>query len=102
MGKYGEAAKAVHYEFLPLVVDVGGKLHPEFKKFLTSVLKLASESRNIPFSILWKYWISNLMITIQRGRATSIIKLTCKVFGRQTRESYETSDQVVSRCDYMN
>ena len=102
MGKYGEAAKAVGFEFLPLVADIGGKLHPDFKKFLTSVLKLASESRNIPFSILWKYWISALMITLQRGRATSIIKLTSKIFGRQTRESFETSDQVVSRCVYMN
>ena len=102
MDKYGAAAKEANYEFLPMVVDIGGKLHPEFKKFLVDVLKLASESRNIRFSVLWNYWISALMVTLQKGRARSIIRLGTQVFGRQVRETFETSDQVVSRGSYRN
>ena len=102
MNKYGDAARDANYEFVPLVIDVSGKLHPAFHKFLTDVLKLASESRNIPFSILWNYWISALMITLQKGRARSVIKMGTLAFGRQVRETFETSDQVVSRAPYRN
>jgi hypothetical protein len=100
VNKYGRAAADANYDFLPMVVDVGGKLHPEFKSFLTKVLKHASEVRNIPFPILWRFWISALMATLQKARANSMMKLSSKVFGREVFETYETSDQVVSRCMY--
>jgi hypothetical protein len=48
MNKYGDAARDANYEFVPLVIDVSGKLHPAFHKFLTDVLKLASEIFRFP------------------------------------------------------
>jgi hypothetical protein len=102
VNKYGRAAADANYDFLPMVADVGGKLHSEFKNFLTKILKHASEVRNIPFPTLWRFWISALMATLQRGRANSMIKLSSKVFNREVYETFETSDQVVSRCMYTN
>jgi hypothetical protein len=42
------------------------------------------------------------MITLQKGRARSVIKMGTLAFGRQVRETFETSDQVVSRASYRN
>jgi hypothetical protein len=100
--RYKIAARNVGYDFTPGVIDIGGRLEKTFKTLLEQLVHKASESRNIPFSILWHYWLSALMVTLQKGRARAIFQIGSKVFGRQSRDTFETSDQVVSRSTYIN
>jgi hypothetical protein len=102
MRKYKTAAEAAGYDFLPCVIDAGGKMHPEFKKMLRKALKRASEVRNIPFSKIWNYWISAVMVSLQNGRANSILKHSSRVFGRQLEETFEVSDPIVSMGMHIN
>jgi hypothetical protein len=99
---YGQAAEAANCDFLPCIADIGGQLHPKYKAFLKTVIKTAAEDKNIPFSILWNYWISALMVTIQRRRAISILGLSAKAYGSSLPSHFEMSDQVVSASNYIN
>jgi hypothetical protein len=99
---YGQAAVAAHCDFLPCIADIGGQLHPKYKAFLKKIIKTAAETKNIPFSILWNYWISALMVTIQKRRAISILALSANAYGSSLPAHFEMSDQVVSASNYIN
>jgi hypothetical protein len=99
---YKDAAEEMNIDFLPCIIDIGGQLQQSFKILLKKVLKVASETRNIPFSILWNYWISALLVTLQKGRAKAVIGLGMRTLGSGIPDSYDTSDQVVSRSSYIN
>ena len=101
MAHYGNAANNLNYDFLPCIIDVGGRMHSKFKELLSKVLKQAAESKNIPFGIVWNYWISGLMFKIYEGRAKSMVAFSSKVF-KSGSDNVETSDSLISRSSYIN
>jgi hypothetical protein len=100
--QYATAATNAGWDFLPCVIDIGGQMHSGFRDLLKKVVKKASEAKNIPFKILWQYWFSAIMVTLVQGRTKAIVGLTSKTFGVQLPETYDLSDQVVSRSSYVN
>jgi hypothetical protein len=77
-------------------------MHPATEQLLQDCLQHASNSRHIPYSVLWKYWISALMITLQRGLSDGIAIRTFNIYGRKFKESYETSGNAMRESGYMN
>ena len=48
-------------------------MHHETLPFFVTCLEQASRVRQIPFTVLWKYWMSTLIFTLQRSMAQGII-----------------------------
>ena len=66
-------------------------MHHETLPFFVTCLEQASRVRQIPFTVLWKYWMSTLMFTLQRSMARGIIGRSSKIYWRRFKETYETS-----------
>jgi hypothetical protein len=79
--KYGDVATANNLGFLPFIIEITGRLHPQAESVLKDSVNRASDCRGIKAAILWKYWISSLQITLQRAIANSIIIRAHKLVG---------------------
>ena len=81
-------------------------MHHETLPFFVTCLEQASRVRQIPFTVLWKYWMSTLMFTLmstlQRSMAQRIIGRSYEIYGRRFKETYETSRGAVRDFGYMN
>ena len=88
--------------FLPIIFETTGKMHHETLPFFVTCLEQASRVRQIPFTVLWTYWMSTLMFTLQRSMAQGIIGRSSEIYGRRFKETYETSRGAVRDFGYMN
>jgi hypothetical protein len=79
--KYAGPAASNDLGFLPIVFEITGQMHPESKKLFEVAIKHAAENRNIPYSTLWHYWTSALMVALQRNLADGIIKRCLDIYG---------------------
>ena len=77
-------------------------MHHKTLPFFVTCLEQASRVRQIPFTVLWKYWMSTLMFTLQRSMAQGIIGRSSEIYGRRFKETYETSRGAVRDFGYMN
>jgi hypothetical protein len=100
--KYKDISSSLDLGFLPLVFEISGRMHPATEQLLQDCLQHASNSRHIPFPVLWKYWISALMITLQRGLSDGIAIRTFSIYGRRFKESFETTGYAMRDSAYMN
>ena len=64
-------------------------------------LKRAAEQRNIPFTTLWRYWISSLMIIFHRTIAKGILKRAVTLNGK-FEGTWETEDQALRDFGEVN
>ena len=88
--------------FLPIIFETTGQMHHETLPFFVTCLEQASRVRQIPFTALWKYWMSTLMFTLQRSMALGVIGRSSEIYGRRFKETYETSRGAVRDFGYMN
>jgi len=96
--KYRAVAPANNLGFIPLIFETTGRMHSNIDKLLHNSIKAAAINKGIPFEALWKYWISSLMIVIQRGNSDAIVKRSEKVNGNFV-ETYETSSLAIMDFD---
>jgi len=99
--KYAAEAREANLAFVPLVIDVSGRMHSGFKKILETAIRAASEIRNIPFSVLKHYWFAALSFTLHNAQTRGIETMKHKVLGRQFVSTFETSDPVVGRSSFV-
>jgi hypothetical protein len=92
--KYRQIADANNFGFLPLIFEATGAMHPSAIILLKSVLEQAANARNLPFIAAWRFWISSLVICIQRGLARAILVRSRNVRGFSC-SSYQTSNQSI-------
>ena len=62
--------------------------------FFVTCLEQASRVRQIPVTVLWKYWMSTLMFTLQSLMAQGIIERSSEIYGRRFKETYETFEEL--------
>ena len=72
------------FGFLHIIFETTGQMHHETLSFITC-LEQASRVRQIPFAVLWKYWMSTLMFTLQRSMAQGIIRRALRSTGEDSR-----------------
>ncbi len=75
-------------------------MHPESKKLFEVAIKHAAENRNIPYSTLWHYWTSALMVALQRNLTDGIIKRCLDIYGAKL-HSNRIPDVVVRDFQHM-
>ena len=85
----------------PIIFETPGQMHHETVLFFITCLEQASRVRQIPFTVLWKYWIT-LMFTLQRSMAQGIIGRSSEIYGQRFKETYGTSRVAVRDFGYMN
>ena len=62
-----------------------GQMHHETLPFFVTCLEQASRVCQIPFTVLWKYWMSPLMFTLQRSMAQGIMDAAPRSTGEDSR-----------------
>ena len=65
MRKYEHVAKANDLGFIPIVFETTGRMHPVARSLLVDVIQRTAKERGAPFTSVWKYWISSLMLGLQ-------------------------------------
>ena len=76
--------------FSPIVFETTGQMHSDTATFFANCLNHASRVRKVPSPILWKYWMSSVMCTLQRSMAMGIITRSFEVYGCRFQESSDT------------
>jgi len=99
--KYKLHASTSDFGFLPIIFEVSGQMHPLTTRFLSDALERAAKARQIPFRCLWHYWISSLMITLQRNLAEGISRRCMDIYGRKFSNYFENSKETVLNFDYV-
>jgi len=101
INKYEVIVEKNQMKFIPVVFELSGKLDDGFRHLLKEILHHASNEKQIPFGCLWKYWISTLMICMQRHLVEGIQTRTYALNGRGFKDTYETSRGVIQEIDYL-
>ena len=101
MPKYKFGAPANNFGFTPLIFEVTGRMGSQVENLLKLNLKRAAEQRNIPFTTLWRYWISSLMIIFHRTIAKGILKRAVTLNGK-FEGTWETEDQALRDFGEVN
>jgi hypothetical protein len=99
--KYEDIATANNLGFLPFIIEITGRLHPQAEALLKESIDRASDCRGIKAAILWKYWVSSLQIVMQRALADSIIVRAHKLVGG-FQENADTYPVRLSDFNYMD
>jgi hypothetical protein len=100
--KYRGVVEANGMKFIPMVFEITGKMDFGSRNFLGEVLSFASEDRRIPFIVLWRYWISALMVCLQKNLMEGVQTRAFDLNGRGWKDSRETSAGMIREIDYLN
>jgi hypothetical protein len=99
---YQALAERSNLGFEAIVFEITGQMHESTRLLLDSCLRQAARIRNAPFKVLWHYWISTLMFTLQRNMADGILQRSADIYGRKFKEFYETSPETIEGFEYLN
>ena len=101
MKKCNDIAKANGLGFIPMVIEITGRMHPVAFRIFEDIVRKASKDRDAPFTAIWKYWISSLMFTLQKGLVSGILERVHSIYGRNFVETPESTRDMISSIDYV-
>ena len=61
-----------------LAMETGGRMHPEFKLWLQTYLKAASNDDHMKYYWAWKTTVQRLSVSLRRSIACRMLSLECK------------------------
>ena len=99
--KYDQTAHSSNLGFIPIIFEITGRMHPETYSFFHDLLKKTAVDMLAPFDALWKYWISSLMICIQRKLVHGIRDRCFNIYGRNFDETYESNFDTIVEIDHL-
>ena len=102
--KYEEIARRNRIEFLPLIVESTGRLHPKLIEFLNLALREKSRGDNLYLGKLKRFWFSRISCTIQNALMESLLNRVSKINGRITSSQagdYTMSDSTIDRFGHI-
>jgi hypothetical protein len=99
MNKYLNIAKENDLGFIPIVFEITGRMHPVTRTLLHDVIKKAATEKAAPYASIWKYWVSSLMMTLQKKLVEGILERCSNIYGSKFEETYETSRVVIRNID---
>jgi hypothetical protein len=102
--KYLHLAESSNLEFLPLVFEISGAMHDETLSFFASLAKTVSEQKKIPQSVLFRFFMKSLSISLQRNIAQAINDKASHILsGKSVSEpAYDESDAFVRDSEYVS
>ena len=70
---HGESCKLNNIEFIPFIIETGGRLGFFAHRFIEKALYASSEKQGIPINNLRLYWMKRLSTAVQRGISLQIV-----------------------------
>jgi len=101
LNKYQETARNCNFGFIPIVFEITGRMHPVTHALFTTLIKKTAQDKLAPFEAVWKYWISSLMICIQRNLVQGIRDRCINIYRRNFDETYESRHDVIVDIDHL-
>ena len=87
---YGELARANNLEFVALIFESTGKIHPNTVRFIDDMLKLGR---------LKRFWYTAISFSLQKHLAQSLLTLTrAKNINGRPSFRYELQEQFIERA----
>ena len=71
--------------FMPMVIETFGVASEETMGMLAKLVSRAHEATNVPYSILFTYWMKRISTTLQVHNARIVIGATRKILSRTDR-----------------
>jgi hypothetical protein len=100
--KYKVLVEQCQMKFIPIVFEISGKMDANFTALLREVLGFASEERQIPLGPLWHYWVSALMVCLQKHLMEGVQTRSFSLNSRGFTETFESSRSTVHEIDYLD
>ena len=102
---YDELARQNGLEFLPMIIETTGRIHPNLVKFIDSALTEKAQGDPILKGKLRRYWYTHISCSVQRALAESLIARSARVNGAITSSmlgDWTLSDAFIDRFNYKN
>jgi hypothetical protein len=102
---YGNLSLQNNLEFLPMIIESTGRMHPHLIQFIDSVLMEKSQGDPVLKGKLRRYWYSHISCSVQRALAESLILRSTRVNGAITSSmagDWTLSDAFIDRFQYKN
>ena len=84
--KYTEIANANNLEFLPLIFETTGRMHPDTSNFFNVTVNKMANTMDIPPANLHLFWSARIACCIQKSLVGAILSRSRIINGRLTRE----------------
>jgi hypothetical protein len=103
--KYRELALSNNLEFIPLIIESTGRLHPTFESFIDSILKDKAQGDLAFLGNLKRFWYAVISCCLQRSLMQSLIQRSEKINGnidRAVNRNWSSSSATIQRFSYVN
>lgn len=102
---YDELASQNNLEFLPMIIESTGRIHPHLINFIDSVLSEKAQGDPVLKGKLRRYWYAHISCSVQRALAESLIARSTRVNGAISSSmlgDWTLSDAFIDRFNYTN
>ena len=100
--KYGDLSREAGLNFIPIVIESTGYIHKITQKFFKTVSECAEVVRGISKDILYKYWMTQISITLQKSLVHALRRKVILSTNKKGGPFNETSDEVIIRHDSIH
>jgi hypothetical protein len=100
--KYDVLCSSSGLGFLPIIFETTGRMNESTNSFFSVLIKKASEVKGIPFTVLWRYWISAVGSILAKSLADGISKRAYTLYSTQFNTTHENSKKAVADFEYVD
>ena len=94
---YREIAPANNFDFVPVIFESTGNIHPETVKFLNSILEKSASGDKSRLGALKRCWYGALSFSLQKFLAQAILSRIADMNGRGT-SHYNLAEAYIERA----
>ena len=94
---YREIAPANNFDFVPVIFESTGNIHPETVKFLNSILEKSASGDKSRLGALKRFWYGALSFSLQKFLAQAILSRIADMNGRGT-SHYNLAEAYIERA----
>jgi len=98
---YKEPASANNLEFVALIFESTGKIHPETVKFVNDILEHHADGDSVRLGRLKRFWYTAISFSLQKHLAQSLLNRALKINGRHE-PSFAFTDMAIERTMLEN
>jgi hypothetical protein len=74
MDKYGDKCRENEYEYKVITMETSGLIHPKSLRWIEDISKIASDKKDVPQHIMYKYMLKLISVSFQKAIGNLILK----------------------------
>ena len=102
VNKYGDLAREANLNFIPIVFESTGYVHKITQKFFKTVSTCAETVRGVSRDILYRYWMMQISITLQKSLVQALRKKVILSTNKKSGPYNETCDETIIEHDVIH